>query len=345
MSKKQNIDELLIRYLQQDIDEDNLRILEAWLEEDAEHKAYFFQMKNIYDYSSRSFLRYEEIAESSWQKMKIRIQKAQRDKSRYQFFTVGCPAYCKYAVLIIIALGIGWSIGEFGRNTNQTFITESANIYNEIRVEKGGRANTILLSDGTKVVLNAETTFKYPTSFGKNERKVFLDGEAYFDVAEDEQKPFVVKLKKQDITVLGTTFNVEAYGNECQSVITLLSGSIALEAFNGNGESVSYRLLKPNQRANADNVTGLVSVLETDATLSDTWINGVYRFKDEPFCSIIKHLERYYGIKIYLEDESLKQVKYTGSFSLDQNIKEVLRIIDYEKRFVLRFENKGIYIK
>ena len=72
-------------------------------------------------------------------------------------------------------------------------------MYNEIHVQKGGRANTLVLSDGTKVILNAATTFRYPTSFGEKNRMVYLEGEAYFEVAKDEEKPFVVKLNKQDM--------------------------------------------------------------------------------------------------------------------------------------------------
>ena len=87
-----------------------------------------------------------------------------------------------------------------------------------------------------------------PVSMGKN-RQVYLDGEAYFEVTKNEEKPFVVKLNKQDITVLGTTFNVQAYENESYSVVTLLSGRIMLEAFNEFSESTGRMFMKPNQCA------------------------------------------------------------------------------------------------
>lgn len=204
--------------------------------------------------------------------------------------------------------------------------------------------NTVILSDGTKVVLNAATTFKYPTSFNGKNRQVYLDGEAYFEVTKNEEKPFVVKLNKQDITVLGTTFNVQAYENESYSVVTLLSGRIMLEAFNEFSESTGRMFMKPNQCALADNESGSISLSEVNASLTNAWINGEYKFKDEPLSSIVKRLENYYDVRIHLDDPRLEQIRYTGTFSLDQDILDVFRIIDYEKQFVFKRIKKDIFI-
>ena len=223
-------------------------------------------------------------------------------------------------------------------------MAEESIVYNEIHVQKGGRANTVILSDGTKVVLNAATTLKYPASFNGKNRQVYLDGEAYFEVTKNEEKPFVVKLNKQDITVLGTTFNVQAYSNELYSEITLLSGQILLEAFNEKGESMSRMYLKPDQKALSDNKMGSVSLQDVNASLSNAWINGEYKFKDASLSSIVKRLENYYNVKIYLDDKRLEQIKYTGTFSLDQDILDVLRIIDYEKQFTFKRVKKDIFI-
>ena len=100
-----------------------------------------------------------------------------------------------------------------------------------------------------------------------------------------------VKLNKQDITVLGTTFNVQAYENESYSVVTLLSGRIMLEAFNEFSESTGRMFMKPNQCALADNESGSISLSEVNASLTNAWINGEYKFKDEPLSSIVKRLE------------------------------------------------------
>ena len=224
------------------------------------------------------------------------------------------------------------------------FLEKKDLVYNEIHVQKGGRANTVLLSDGSKVILNAATTFRYPTSFDGEKRQVYLDGEAYFEVSKNSEKPFVVKLKKQEITVLGTIFNVQAYGHESYSEVTLLTGRILLEAFNERGESMSRMYLKPDQKALSDNSTGSVSLQEVNASLSNAWINGEYKFKDEPLASIVKRLENYYNVKIHLEDKRLEKIRYTGTFSLDQDILDVFRIIDYEKQLIFKRVEKEIFI-
>ena len=321
MSEKYNIEELIIRFLQQDINEEELRYLESWLEEDAEHKSYFFGLKGISDSSRRSFFSKEEVNEASWQKMLARIDKHQEKdfslgKSRTRDLWI---SYVKYAAIMIFAIGAGWGIHEFQGKIQQADLEAKDVVYNEIHVQKGGGAN------------------------GKN-RQVYLDGEAYFEVSKNSEKPFVVKLKKQEITVLGTTFNIQAYGHESYSEVTLLTGRILLEAFNERGESMSRMYLKPDQKALSDNSTGSVSLQEVNASLSNAWINGEYKFKDEPLASIVKRLENYYNVKIHLDDKRLEKIRYTGTFSLDQDILDVFRIIDYEKQFTFKRVKKDIFI-
>lgn len=344
MLEKSTIEELIVRYLQQEITEEELRLLEVWLEESIENKKYFFQLKSISDSSKRSAFSEENVNEASWLKMKVRLEQEQVPSSKKTLIKVFSFKCVKYVAVLILAIGVGWSFHELQDKFENNDQKKGEIVYNELRIEKGGRVNTLTLSDGSKVFLNASTTFKYPTTFGNQDRMVYLDGEAYFEVTENTEKPFVVKLKKQDITVLGTTFNVKAHSEEEYSVVSLFSGRISLEAFNKKGETMSLMFLKPNQQAYADNNTGSVSIQNTDVSLSNAWIRGEYKFKEEPLFSIIKQLENYYGMKIHIDSERLKNVKYTGTFSLDQDIKEVFHIIDYEKRFSIKYDKNEIFI-
>lgn len=344
MSDRSNIEELIVRYLQQDINEEELSSLEAWLEESMENKSYFFSLKSISDSNWYPFYSQDSMKEAGWRKMKGRINREgiasdNRPAVRSLLFS-----YLKYAAIILLAIGTGWGINELQGSLERTSHAGDKIVYNELRVEKGGRANTLILSDGSKVVLNAATRLRYPTDFNGKNRKIYLDGEAYFEVVKDMEKPFIVKLKKQEITVLGTTFNVKAHSGEEQSIITLLSGRISLEAFNEKGESMSRMFLKPNQKAYADNESGSVSIRNTDASLANSWVKGEYKFKEEPLSSIAGQLENYYGVTIHLNGEKLKNMKYTGTFSLGQDIKEVLHIIGYEKLFTVKYVEKEIFI-
>lgn len=138
MSEKYNIEELIIRFLQQDINEEELHYLESWLEEDAEHKSYFFGLKSISDSSRRSFFSKEEVNEASWQRMLARIEKDNIEISSYdKSHTYNLwLSLIKYVAIVAIAVGVGWGIKEFQGNTYLSNSKEKEVVYNEIHVEK-----------------------------------------------------------------------------------------------------------------------------------------------------------------------------------------------------------------
>ena len=316
-------------------------MLDAWIHESDANKAHFFELKGLFDTRKEvAFLNHYSV-ERSWERMagKLDAISGVSMKSKLpgkQFWL----SFLRYAAIIVIAMGVGVGMNQW--ISNRLYASDME--YNEIVVEKGGRANTLLLSDGSKIILNASTRFKYPTSFNGDERVVHLEGEAYFEVAKNHSKPFIVKLKNQQITVLGTSFNIQAFNDDRFSVTTLLSGSILLESFDAQGRKMSSMKLKPNQQARSDNRTGSIFLSETDASISNAWVGGKYRFKDETLVSIVKRLENYYGVNIRLAHDSLRNIRYTGTFSLDQGIQEVLDIINSEKQFTFMKDGKDILI-
>lgn len=353
MSETRNIEEWIVRYLQQEIGENELQQLEAWLEEDPANKAYFFQLKRIDDLKRYPLFADEKEKEAGWKRMAERMERAERAESKQpsrsfcsrQMLSAAWRSVGRYVAVGCMILAVGWGISEYRvqRLALAPEAVPSVRI-NEIRVPQGGGANTLILSDGSKVVLNASSVFRYPATFDNDRREVYLEGEAYFEVTHDPQKPFVVKLRKQHITVLGTTFNIEAYNDCSYTLTTLLTGSIRLEAFDEEGKAMSRMLLSPNQQACSDNRTGAVSLRNIDASLANAWTHNEYKFKNESLESIFRKLEHRYDVRIFLENDSLKQIRYTGTFSYDQDILEVLNIVNYEKQFVFKRAGKNIFI-
>lgn len=336
MSENSHIEELIIRYLLKEINEDEMYELETWIQESPENKEAFFRMKNISDSLQRPPFS-EKEKEDSWQRMRTKLKKQGvigsnplpvPEKPKYKY-----RIYLRYAAAVVLAFGIGWGVSQWVPGFTGHESEEVAQLYNEVQVERGGRGNSLILSDGTRVTLNTATSFRYPTGFNSKDRTVYLDGEAYFEVTKDESRPFIVKLRHQDITVLGTSFNVEAYSEESNSIITLSEGKISLQAYNEKGDTMSRMFLNPGQQAVSDNATGSVSLRNVDVLLAEAWKNGEYKFKDEPLISVAKRLERYYNLNIHIETESLKQIRYTGTFSINQDIEEVLNIINNEKKY------------
>ena len=342
MPERSNIEDLIIRYLLHDISDDELYELNTWILDNKENKSYFFQLKNIYDSFRYDKIQKEDEIEKSWNRMNNKIQRGQKqtkfplpEKKVILMFT-------RYTAIILIGVLIGWGIKSNAKTENTQELSNL--IYNEIKVEKNGKPNTLILSDGSKISMNSATNIRYPISFSKEKREIFLDGEAYFEIAEDIDKPFIIHLKQQDIKVLGTNFNVEAYKNAPYSIVTLASGSIALEMFNEDGEHISQMLLKPNQKAYYDYIKGAISLESIDASHSKAWIKGEFKFQDEPLFLITKRLENYYGVKIHIENDDLKTIKYTGTLSFNQEIQNVLKIINYDNQFLFTKDENGIFI-
>ncbi|MDR1407800.1 MAG: DUF4974 domain-containing protein [Tannerella sp.] len=346
MSDRNHIETYIVRYLQREIAEDELREFELWLQT-PEHRMEFFRLKNVHDLTKNHKLPSDEDMERSWRKMSQRITSGLlsgcvSETPKRRIISGGIWQYAAVAaVAVAVSLGVGGYLGRHGRPVEK--VRPAA--YNEVGVQRGGKPNTVHLSDGSIVRLNAATTLRYPADFNGTAREVLLDGEAYFEVAKDDDRPFVVKLERQNIIVRGTCFNVEAYRDESYNIVTLLEGSVSVESMDDNGLKINDVLLVPGQKVHFDHASGKVSVSQVDASLSNTWMRGEYRFKDEPFTLIAGRLEHYYDVRIHLDDERLKKIRYTGTFSLQQHIHEVLRIINHENQF--RFQQTGneIYIK
>ena len=193
----------------------------------------------------------------------------------------------------------------------------------------------VAMPDGSDIWLTPGSTLCYDETFPTDERRVHLDGEAYFDVSRDPRKPFVVHTERQRIRVLGTSFNVMAYDGDTFNIVTLLSGAVQLDVLGTEGSLLESVRMKPFEQCRFDTRTGeLTATLLSDEDRNRTWTDGVFRFRDEPLSMIVSRLEKYYGIEIAVDD-SLGSVRYTGAFPLEQKITEVLETLNFEKRFTV----------
>ncbi|MCD2422635.1 FecR domain-containing protein [Niabella pedocola] len=192
----------------------------------------------------------------------------------------------------------------------------------------------IILPDGSKVWLNAATSLKFPVNFnGLKERRVELEGEAYFEVAKDARKPFIVHSGRQDIKVLGTHFNVSSYKDEPEARTTLLEGSVKI-----NGRQT----LKPGEQAKVDR-RGVVAISKVNADASVAWKNGYFEFNDENVYEIMTKVARWYDVQVIYEgDMPLDKMK--GAMSRFQNVSGVLGIMEATGLFSFRIDGKKIYV-
>lgn len=192
-------------------------------------------------------------------------------------------------------------------------------LYNTLSTPRGGQYQ-VVLPDGTRVWLNAASSLRYPTTFTGNERKVYLEGEAYFEVAKNAAKPFHVEAKGVDVEVLGTHFNINAYHDEAYSRTTLLEGSVKVKK--GNAQ----KLLEPGQQAISGGSEPL-KVINADSDGVLAWKNGYFYFNKSTLPEIMRQISRWYDVDIRYEGAIPERI-FGGGISRSSNASEVLKILE-----------------
>ena len=197
--------------------------------------------------------------------------------------------------------------------------------YNFLTIPRGGQY-FLKLSDGTKVWLNSESQLKYPVRFKTGKPRVveLVYGEAFFDVSPSTKhkgSPFKVLNKEQEIKVLGTVFNVKAYKDESNVYTTLVEGKV-LVAFNDN-----ERYLSPNDQLNLNIKTKTTTLKKVDTYNAISWKDGVFSFDEKSLFEIMTVLSRWYNFKVVYKNEKIKEEKFIGALSKNQNIEDILKNI------------------
>ncbi len=194
-------------------------------------------------------------------------------------------------------------------------------LYNTMTTPRGGQYK-LTLPDGTEVWLNAASSITYPTAFVGNERNVSITGEVYFEVAKDKSKPFHVKSASQTIEVLGTHFNVMAYGDEDVVKTTLLEGSVRIT------ENNEIQVLKPGEQAVVDKNGSLkISAADVDGALA--WKNGYFKFSRVNIKYIMRQLARWYDVDVVYEG-SVPHDEFVGKIGRGENIEDILHIMELD---------------
>ena len=169
-----------------------------------------------------------------------------------------------------------------------------------------GAEHRVLLADGTSVLLNSGTTLRYPSAFTGECRRVEIEGEGYFEVADNPGKPFIVHTGSYDIKVVGTSFNVHSYPQNGQVVTTLEEGKVEILA-----GARTHRLL-PGDQAVWDKNTGEMRLQKVDTELYTSWRNGYYYFRQTPLEEIMTTLSLWYGLSVVYTHEEVKAIRFSG---------------------------------
>ena len=314
MEKKEFSEQEIGKYLSDELNKEESLEIETWINKDPENRKKFLEYKGIWELSSQiteSKLIDIELAKSNV------ISKLHGFGRQKNFL----PSLSKVAAILFLPL-LFTSLAYL----YYTLPSSKAQEFNsEINVSFGTVINFVL-SDGTKVWLNSGSHFEYPSKFTGTARKVYLEGEAYFEVA-DSRKPFSVQTSQMEVVAKGTSFNVLAYPGDDRILTNLVEGKVVLYQIKPDSKPLFLTELKPDERA-----TYLWSgkkeliVSPTDAEKYTAWKEGILIFHNDPFEEIVRKLNRWYNTDIRLIDPELKSYRYTATFT-DESLLQVLELL------------------
>lgn len=217
-------------------------------------------------------------------------------------------------------------------------------MYNTIATPTGGQYQ-IVLPDGSKVWLNAASSLRFPTSFTGKERSVELTGEAYFEIAKNASAPFHVKIPagrsgpdSMDVAVLGTNFDIMAYGNEPAINTTLLEGSV--KVINNGAAGVK---LEPGRQSVIDRKSHTLQVADANVDQVMAWKNGLFRFRETGIRELMRQVERWYNVEVVYQTDT-RDKDYTGVVSRNQNVSALLATLELTGTVHFQVEGKKIIV-
>ena len=196
-------------------------------------------------------------------------------------------------------------------------------VYNKLSVPKGGEYR-IELEDGTKVWINSASRLRYPVVFSSNSREVYLEGEAYFEVQRDVDRPFIVHSGEQKVTVLGTSFGISCYASEANDYTTLVSGKVKVDFERGKQSFV----LEPGMQVAYNKESGVAMERKVDVAEFVAWKDGKYIFKQKRLEDILSTLSRWYDFEVFYRNEDVKDVLFSGELRRFDDFSYLLRLIE-----------------
>ena len=210
--------------------------------------------------------------------------------------------------------------------------------YNTLTIPRGGEYQ-LKLEDGTNVWLNAETELRFPVAFGDSERRIFLKGEAYFDVTKSKEWPFIVRTCRSSVKVLGTSFNVCSYEEDSLEQVTLEQGGVEVKH-----HDETY-LLHPGEQFELDTTNEEIEVKPVNVKLYTSWIDGMFRFHNMPLDLLTVKLERWYDVHFVFSNEVCKNYRFTGAIRKDVDFNEFIRLIERTTNVKFIINQKDIIIQ
>lgn len=304
--------EQVIRFISGNLNEEEEKVARAWINADMANKQEFIRLKNIHAFISAGKQKVPVKEDLLLVNQRIKQTSGKVASVTFKF-------YLKYAALLIMALFIGFSASKF---IEMIPSHRADNLTNEFYAPEG-QISEFKLSDGTRIWLNSGTRIKVPQDYNSKHRRLYMEGEAFFEVVNDPEYPFLVHTSNLSVKAIGTSFNVCNYPTEKNVLVTLIDGKVGIKACNGP----KLAMLLPGQQLEYIKATGAKIKREINTSPYEAWRDGKLIFKDRTLDFIAGRLERWYNVEIDFKDKEIGQIKFSGTILKSKPLSQVLEII------------------
>lgn len=306
MKKKTPYTEIAKRF-NRDASPKEMEKVRVWVDDSMENRRKYKMLLKIWKLNKA--FSFDVDNEKAWKRLSKQISQQHKKGGRIQQKALRVFLRCAAALLLLFAIGY---IYKQNNDSVEKLVT----------IESGEQQCDVLLADGTKVHLNTHSTFSYPKVFSGNKRKVKLCGEAFFKVARNEQKPFIITTSQTQTRVLGTSFNLRAYQEETEETLVVATGKVSFSSLK-NKEKV---ILLANQKGVYSLKKGSVHKRRLEDPNYKAWYNKVFTFDDQTLASIVTCLNQVYGVHLEIKDGQLAQERLSVSFE-KRSLNEIMEIL------------------
>lgn len=318
---------LIQKYISGNAEPEERREIRNWMDQDPKNKKLIRQLEQIWELTPEEEFAID--AQAAWEKFRAeKIKKSQRIKTAdiiSNKYSDNLTYFLRTAAIVLVAVLTGFFVQyTLTDNSSNTEDTSHFNVMQDLVTGRGEKAQ-VTFTDGTKVILNAASTLRFPKKFDNTNREVYLDGEAYFEVTHDPEKPFIVHVQNTKVRVLGTAFNIRGWEEDSNVDVAVRSGRVIVSTTKSS-QSRSEVVLSKDQFTRVLKKRGIEPVKKINIENYLLWTHGGLHFDNVPFMQVLKHLERKFDVQINVADSKVLNVPFTGTFKSGE-LDEILNVV------------------
>lgn len=305
--------------------------VKKWVLKDSSNKQLLQEYKTLWERAAMSIKREDKNfdAEQGWIMLKKQINKEKAHQSKngslYASYFKQSGDDAKFRLMRVAAIFlVAAFIGFFAYRSWEQPMVNQAPVLQEIVTDIGQRTH-LTLADGTRILLNADSKLRLPKMFQTNKREVFLEGQAFFEVAENPNKPFLIHIDGTTVRVLGTSFSISAYPEDENVQVVVKEGRVSFEV--DNSAKATHAVITANELAVYDETSKKITTRKVkDLSLYLGWLEGSLNFKEALMKDVAADLERRYGVQVTFNNKQIKKMELTAHLK-SKRIRNVLDVI------------------